>query len=497
MIKSLFMDRPGNMLRKKGFFIFAMPLFFVLHGFIENYDFVPLKDAGLLLLIYIAASLVLTALAWIVFRNVIKAAIFSVALMTLHFFFGSLHDFLKYAFPGSFISKYSFLLPFLLAIFIILFIYLKKSRKPFHRLILFLNLFLGILILFDFVLLATKANSRKQAVNALPDIFTPCTGCPKPDIYFILADEYAGPRALQDVFNFNDSTFISSLDKLGFQSASASTSNYNYTPFALASILNMDYLDLDGTARGKSDLAFAYGKIKDNSVLRFLRALGYEFYNYSVFDFQGQPARTMESFLPVKTRLITAQTLLSRIDRDIRFNMVTRLKSKRNERIITYANKKNNENLFGLTKALARSGGDKPKFVYTHLMMPHYPYYYDSAGREQPYETLREGQQVNRNAYIGYLRYTNSKLLELVTHIKQNSAKPPVIILMGDHGFRHFNTPVKKEYYFQNLLSLHLPGGKRILPDTVSGVNVFRILLNEQFSQQLPLLPDSMIYLAD
>jgi hypothetical protein len=206
----------------------------------------------------------------------------------------------------------------------------------------------------------------------------------------------------------------------------------------------------------------------------------------------------MESFLPVSTRLITAQTFLSRAEKNILFNVITRFKSKAAVRKITYAYKHNNENIYNLTWKLSEKKTKQPKFVYTHLEMPHYPYYFDRNGKEQPFEEIVDGKQGNKALYIEYLQYCNKKLLDLIDHILASSAAPPIIILMGDHGFRHFNEPVEQRYHFLNLASVHLPSGNyRAFSDSLSGVNFFRALLNTQYSQQLPFLKDSTSYLKD
>jgi phosphoglycerol transferase MdoB-like AlkP superfamily enzyme len=131
-------------------------------------------------------------------------------------------------------------------------------------------------------------------------------------------------------------------------------------------------------------------------------------------------------------------------------------------------------------------------------MMPHYPYYFNKDGEEQPFEKLLEGNQSNKEAYIEYLQYSNKKLIDLVEHILQSSASPPIIVLAGDHGFRHFNEPVESKYYFLNLVSVHLPSKNYAgFSDSLSCVNLFRAVLNAQYGQQLPFLKDSTSYLKD
>jgi phosphoglycerol transferase MdoB-like AlkP superfamily enzyme len=174
--------------------------------------------------------------------------------------------------------------------------------------------------------------------------------------------------------------------------------------------------------------------------------------------------------------------------------MITRFKSKREIRNRVYFDKRNNENLFNLTLKTAAQKTTTPKFVLTHLMMPHYPYYFDKNGKEFPFESLEEGQQTNHHNYIEYLQYSNKKLLDLIDHILKNSSFPPIIVLMGDHGFRHFTQPVDAKYHFNNLAAVYLPGKKySAFTDSLTNVNLLRAVLNTTFGQQLPYLKDTAI----
>lgn len=480
-------------------FVFLLCIFFVFHGFVENHPFIPVRDALLLTGVYIAAAIVFTTIFWIYFRNIRKAAVAAFCVMAFYFFFGAAHDFLKHIFGNSVFTRYLFILPFSLLLFVLLLVYLKKTKHSLHRLCFYFNSLLLVLLLLDAGRLVYKMTAAGHSTSAgSPSGFTETNLPHRPDIYFIIADEYSGRASLKELFGFDNTAFEDSLKLRGFHVISYSRSNYNYTPFAIASMLQMDYLQLQNKDRGQSDLAYCYRLIKENRLLRFLQHLGYTIHNFSVFDFPGQPRRVNETFLPVKTRLITAQTFLSRIDRDLRFNLVTRLKSKAELKRLTYGNLHFNNNMLKLTKEIAAAPSGTPKFVYTHLMMPHYPYYFDKHGTEQPFEKLVEGNQYNQSAFIEYLQYCNKKFIDLIDHILKASAQPPIIIFAGDHGFRHFREPVETDYYFQNHLSVYLPQGNyAVFPDSLTTVNLFRLVLNDKFGQSLPLLKDSVTYLKD
>src|SRR5258705_9066085 len=255
-------DKLLHIIRTKPIFLFLLPPFFVLHGFRENYDFVPVKDALLLTAVYIGVSIAISFLFWLLFRSFTKANLVAFFIMAFNFFFGSVHDSLRNIFPGSFITKYMFILPTAAILFIILLIVLKKRKSPLFKLSYYLNILFVVLLLTDACLLAAKIMNRKKVAYTIPEGLVSCNNCPKPDIYFILADEYAGNKELNDLFQFDDSAFLDKLDKLNFHTIPESYSNYNYTPFSVASMLNMDYLDLAGKDRNKPDLTYCYETIR-------------------------------------------------------------------------------------------------------------------------------------------------------------------------------------------------------------------------------------------
>ncbi|MEI9910535.1 MAG: hypothetical protein WDO71_13210 [Bacteroidota bacterium] len=487
-------DKLNILLRRNPLFLYLLPVFFVVHGSAENYDFVPLKDAVLLTIVYIIASWILLLLFRLLYRNWMKAALMAFFIMAFHFFFGSMHDGLKNILPGAFITKYLFILPLSLCLLALAVVLLKKSKRPLLKTAFYLNILFLLLIVLDAIMLTGKIISgRKNDTIFLIKRIYPCANCNKPDVYVIITDEYAGNMELKDIFHFDNTLFYDQLAQRNFHVIPNSSSNYNFTPYSIASILNMDYLDLNRDNK-QPLLAYSYQTIRNNQLLQFLEYHQYKFYNYSFFDFKGQPAHTQETFLPVRTRLITSQTFLSRLNKEIRFNLVTRFGSTSQTKLVTYANRENNETLFNLTLKTAAEKTKHPKFVLTHLMMPHYPYYYDKNGNEFPFETLLEEEKYNQQHYIENLQYTNKKLLELADHILKNSATPPVIIIMGDHGFRHFKQSVDVKYLFCNLMSVHLPGNNySAFSDSMTTVNLFRTVLNTSFGQHLPYLKDTAL----
>jgi len=480
-------------LKNKPLFLLLLPVFFVLHGFTSYYGLIPAPGALLLALIYTGSALVIAFLCWLFYRNFIKASLAAFTLMGYQFFFGSIQDLSGKYFAGSFITRYSFLLPLSLLLFLLLFIVLKKRKRSFQKTVYFLNILLLLFVMIDCGWLISRAAAPQQR-PAMTGI--KCDPCKKPDIFFIILDEYTSNTALEEKFGHDNSPFENELQQRGFHIISNGRSNYNYTPFSIASLLNMDYLDLNMKTKGQGNLQYCYQMIRNSRVLQFFQANDYKFYNYSVFDFPRQPAISPDDFLPLRTKLITSQTFLSRIRKDILFNIGTgKFNLDQINKKIIYSHQHNNEEFSALTLAAAKKA-PSPKFVYTHLMMPHHPYYFDRNGKPLAFDSLREGKQVNKQNYVEYLLYCNKKILALTDSLLKASSSPPVIILLGDHGFRYFTAKEDHRYCFMTFGAVYLPGRDyRYFYNDMSAVNIFPVILNTQFGQQLPLRKDSTVYL--
>ena len=482
---------------EKEYFLFLLPLFFVLHGFVQNFEYIHAEDALFLFLKYIIATFVLCLLLLLFYRSWRKAAVFTFFLLCIYFFFGPLHDQLKEWFNESVFTKYTFLLPFFFLVFTILLISIKRKTSRFNRFTKYANTLLLVLIVIDLFLLL-RHGFQKDEKPVIQNI-NPCNDCPKPDIYFIVADEYAGNRQLKEVLGFDNSTFENELRKRGFIILDSTKSNYNYTPFSIASTLQMNYLNgIVGRNQNKQDRELCKQIINHSTVAAYLKQLGYSLKNYSVFYLDDEePPVGSTLFTLAGTDLISSQTLFSRINRDIRFNTVATFKWKTEMKRFTDNERNRTQKIYALTKKESEKPSVVPRFVYTHLMMPHYPYFFNSKGEPYPVENLMEGNQHRTDAYLEYLQYSNKKFLELIDHLLRTSKQPPVILLIGDHGFRH-SSNMDQSYHFMNLNAVFFPDKKYDgFYNGMTNVNQFRVLLNTLFNQQLPMLKDSTSFLQE
>ena len=466
------------------YFTFLLPLFFVVHGLSEYLFYIPVIKTFELFVFYTVVNILLIAFFYIGFKDTTKAAFTAFISFAFFCFFGAIHDGLKNLFPDFFLTRYSFFIPLLLVIYILL-LYAATKRNGFIKLIKYFNLTLIVLILFDLSIIGYKIITNKNDDSRFPV----CGECSKPDVYLIVLDGYAGNRQLISDFSYHNKHFFDGLGELGFYLIPESKSNYQGTVFSISSLLNFEYLNLKDFSVTDKNLNYCYRKISQNKAVKFFQQHGYEFYNNSIFDIGNAASRSQKTFLISGVDLISSQTLWSRVKKDLYYNfLMNYLGNSSQYKDFVYNDLENNLLLYNKTKADANIRSNKPKFIYTHLMMPHFPYYFNETGQLNQLADLRYDQLKRKDLYLGYLKYCNRQVLSLVHHIKKATQGKAIIMLLSDHGYRYASNA---ENYYSNLAAIYRPDGVYgSYYDSISNVNQFRVLFNQYFHQNFEILPD-------
>ena len=209
----------------------------------------------------------------------------------------------------------------------------------------------------------------------------------KPDIYFLLFDEYASSLSLKENYGFaNDLDGF--LTDRGFQVQKKGYSNYNYTQVSMASILNVGYINgiRNNAMLTVDDMGYCTQLIKNNEVVKFLSRQGYNIVNYSVFDLVGNPSPVKQTLLPLKTRLITDNTVFGRIYKDLGW-MAMSVRWINNRYF--YTGSENNPNLVAANKNIqCQSGMQSRNLCMRILLCPHDPYFFDKKGKLKSKEVI-------------------------------------------------------------------------------------------------------------
>jgi hypothetical protein len=121
------------------------------------------------------------------------------------------------------------------------------------------------------------------------------------------------------------------------------------------------------------------------------------------------------------------------------------------------------------------------KFVFMHLIAPHEPYVFSPNGDFVVTKAADPG-------YPNQIQYLNSRLVPIMRSIIKQSSVPPIIILQADHG----RDP---EFRMANFMAVYFPGkAKTVLYPTLTPINIFRLVFDNYFGQNFPLLPDISYY---
>lgn len=505
------LEKLKYLFNSKPLFLVLLPVFFIYSGYNELFGFLSFRYIITNLLVILACVFVFLFISFKLFRDFKKATIFTFIISLCCLVFGYLHDSLKQLFPQSFFSKFIVVTPAIFLLFLIVFVVLKK-RRTFGEVYLFLNL------LFIILLLSEIPNSIKRyqidkSVDNLIDFrfnaynnYHPSKALPdslKPDIYFLVFDALASSKSIDQLIGKRNYQLDSFLSQKNFYVAANARANYNWTIHSLSSTFNMDYLPPWIAPVMNDPKAYFWGSesILNNSMFSILKKEGYTTHSYQQISFNNKDWPGNSYFENLKKYHYSFKTLPGRIYRDIFWNYnridVDFIK-KRQFEIINERNLQKKQ-YFDTTMVLLKATCKNPKlkFVYGHFMIPHEQYTFDSTGKvKTAANTVVHNRTEDHDGYFGQVLFAGKVIKDLVDYIQLNNKKNTIIIVAGDHGFKSTEA-MQSGYIFNNMMAIYFPDKDySMLYDSVSLVNIFRIVLNKQFGADLPLHRDSSIIVS-
>lgn len=303
-----------------------------------------------------------------------------------------------------------------------------------------------------------------------------------PDIYYIILDTYARQDTLEEVFGYDNSEFINYLTSKGFYVATKSCSNYPATLQSLPSCLNMDYLTAEELAN-QSTLVEMWG---NSEVSRLLKEKGYRYVAVSSGEFLKGIAEYTDVNLAYKSDSIVRKSAF--LDYFLRTTALSPFTILYLQDFLDESDRK--ARLYAFDKLADIPSIEEPTFVYAHIMCPHEPYIFDRDGNP-PKQKLsdwigKDYISIFNAQYVDQLIFINKKVKTLVDEIVSKSDVAPIIILQADHGIywdKGLGRYILNAYY--------LPGkDNRLLYETISPVNSFRVVFNLYFDMDYELLED-------
>lgn len=464
-------------------------LFFVLHGYSDFTGVIKFSSlAGLTAKLSIAAW-ILFFVCKRIYRDPYKAALLVTIIFFGYLFFGAIQDNAGTVQVFRPLRLFVVLIPAMLLIYLLVFAGLFFYKKPLIRTTSLLNLLFLVYIGYDLITIAWQEGTVTNKITApAVTVAQVADTMQKPDVYLILLDEYLGSSALKDYYNYNNTFFESFLTQRGFHICARPTSNYTFTIYSMASLLNMRYLDSAdlGTTQQYTYKHLAE-LIKNNKAIEYFKRLNYTIQNYSPFSLAGSPAASSVPVLPTDIQLITDKIAWNRIIKRI---MLGEPQNWLNVSFISagISREINDNHEKQMQSVLSVAGKTSPSFTYIHLLMPHKPFVFDSTGKTPDvYKEVSDNKRSGTDKlYLQYLVYTNKRVSRFIDALYKATQGKAVIMVMSDHGYRDVS-----KFSYSSFNAVYLPSRDyHLWYDSMSNVNQFPILFNTLFGQKIPLKED-------
>lgn len=506
-------------MKRFNFHVLLIPLNFIFYLYLQNVNKVAIQN----ILVSIIAVSLFAGLIWVILfgisRSRDKAAILTSIFIILFLNFGSINRLTEVFFEdmnfdpvlSAKIPLYSLVLLSTFFVLISLIIMLnKKEPRTLNRLANYFSIaMVGITL--GFVLLPviqkiTNTNNTAEmsfsqkwqgTLRAEPDLLK-STQQP-PDIYYIILDGYGRSDVLDQLYGFDNRSFLDSLANLNFQVATGSLTNYKATTLSLASSLNMDYVNwINSTTGNAFDYLPLFNLTEHNRVFNQIHRLGYRVSTFATGFASTEIESADHVFRPAMYPNEFEMLVINTTPFGFLWN--NQLHSIHRDRV-----------QYTLTNIAEAGTQPGPDFVFAHVFSPHPPFVFGANGEfitpDRPYsyndaENFLEMGSLEeyKTGYINQLAYLNKLVLSAIQEILQNSNTPPIIIIQGDHGPGSQldsevleNSNLAERYPILN--AYYIPcDTDETLPDDITPVNSFRYVFNACFQAEIPYLENRQYF---
>lgn len=470
--------------------------------FINKTEVQPLVALRLILVMLLVALIGYILFKWI-FRNRDKAAFITTVSLVLFSTYGSLYSVLSKTPALAFLAHHKVIITiYLLVLVAVLFLTarMKKPEKSNWPMNLVMFIVLAIPLVQTSVFYTREAFAAKTQINSeiSPSLKVDSRAEELPDIYYIILDSYVREDALLDIYEFHNEEFIDGLRDRGFYVADCARSNYAHTRLSLTSSLNMNYLDQLGVNFDPEtrDLRSVDPLLKNSAVRTFLAEQGYKTvafetgYFFTEFKnaetYYTSQTNTLFSTYITPFEYLYLENSVFRIIFDTQTDFMDHYFSKL---VFPFTEQEMRvRNVFEKLPKVAEIAG--PKFVFVHLDIPHHPFIFLPDGsinpdrRFYPGVYMPEQKELMNEGYLNQIQYVNSEIIPIIDTLLEKSQQKPIIILQGDHGLQAGDR-------LAILDAIYLPDGSyEEFYSSMSPVNTFRVVFNQFFDLNYPLLQD-------
>jgi hypothetical protein len=293
---------------------------------------------------------------------------------------------------------------------------------------------------------------------------------------------------------------------MGFYVVERARTNYMHTYLSLPSTFNMTYLDFLPEKYGKNPTngSAAVGLMLDNLVSQKLKG-----YGYTTVNFPSEWEGTNENYnAGIKYKRDTYSKILGLNFVTSETNMVflqTTLLSPFIKKVWGDALRARILSIFEKLPDVPYLEGKK--YTLAHILAPHPPYVFNKDGSAPDGLELQNADEqiAKRPRYRDQLIFVSDQIIPILQKLIVNSKNPPIIILQADHGpasilgrREDWNKNYSQEAVDERsaiLLAIYFPDKNyKDLYQTMTPVNIYPIIFDKYFNENIKLLPDKTYY---
>lgn len=487
---------------------FLIALYPVIALYSSNIDRTPFTNIVRLLLLLTLAAILLLTFFRLLTGSWQRAGLISSLFLILFSSYGHVYYSLQDKhIMGLQIGQADYIAALFAAIFIFFGWFFWRKLRSLDGISRTLNIIALIMVALPLVtsapFLINLVTPKPSLKGCAPELEPAPSSLPRPDVYYLILDEYGRSDMLAQVMGYNNTSFIDQLRQRGFYIAEESYSNYAISVMSMSSSLNYCYLN-DHVSKVPEDSAknmlLLANSIQNSGTRAYFEKAGYRFITFATgyspsdipnSDLYMKPANYLNAF---EMAFIHGSALAIFSDP---------IQAAQSRATIRSA--------FENLAALPDREPEIPKFVFAHIQTNHAPFVFGPKGESIPlwgFQTSQNAEglaeSINNRTYASVYRdqaeYANQLILNTVDEILRKSKVKPIIILQGDHGTQSLlnwasleETCVKERHAILNAYYFPDQDYSRLYP-SITPVNSFRVLLNQHFGENVPMEKDRVYF---
>jgi len=511
-----------NMLNKIPFHVIFIAMYPILFLYSTNINELSYGIFLMPMLLFVGIAVGLFLILFVVIKHLNKTGIITSIFLILFYTYGHIVQILfennvrgwEEIF-GFKIGVNAYMLPIYTVVFGYCLLRVCKSKGYFYNGTICLNVISFLLVVISLVNIVIDDYRKIQSENNRFEVLNLeiSEGVDKPDIYYIFVDGYPRADILKTFYKYDNNPFLRQLESLNFNVFEKCHSNYSQTKYSVRSTFEMAYIEDHFKSLKAFDTENKRNGLNKANVLRMLHGNG-----YNMAAFQSVYLHTMLADSPYISSIFKHQFAPQKFNRFVEMVIRTTLanlyfKVSNDNIALRHANitSRRGALLYTLDTLDTFPKQKGPNFVFAHLLCPHVPIVFKANGEiaenlpfwSSTFQNVIDGKRYPEvfKEYSGHFNdqvtYLNTRIIQAVKNILDQSPTEPIIIIQSDHSDRIARRLLceDKSLLFYNFTAIHMPARyQNKMPEDASNVNTFRYLFNTIFNMNLPILTDDHYY---